>query len=377
MTSSGSCDAAFGPVREIFDESLAGGGDLGAAVAVYLDGRCVLDLWGGIADERTGRRWERDTRCVTFSATKAVTATAALVLAERGAVTLDARVTEWWPEFGRAGKGDTTAEHLLTHQAGLPAFDRPISVDEASDPVAMADHLAGQTPEWRPGTDHGYHALTFGWLVGELVRRHSGRTVGEFVREEFGPDLWLGVPAGSIDDLARISAGRPTKAPDLPAPKPLVDRLVAASQDPASPLQRSTANPGASFNKPALLTAGWPAAGLVATARALAEFYSGLIGGAVLGRDRLDDAVRERVRGPDRTLITESAFGLGFMRPSANMYLPPAARVTAFGHPGASGALGLGDLDCGLALAYIPNLTRPGPGDRRAYRLVEAVYAAL
>jgi CubicO group peptidase (beta-lactamase class C family) len=377
LTSSGKCDAAFGPVREIFDESLAGGGDLGAAVAVYLDGRCVVDLWGGIADERTGRRWERDTRCVTFSATKAVTATAALVLAERGAVTLGARVTEWWPEFGRAGKGDTTAEHLLTHQAGLPAFDRPLSVDEASDPVAMADHLAGQTPEWPPGTDHGYHALTFGWLVGELVRRHSGRTVGEFVREEFGPDLWLGVPAGSIGDLARISAGRPTKAPDLPAPKPLVDRLVAASQDPASPLQRSTANPGASFNKPALLTAGWPAAGLVATARALAEFYSGLIGGAVLGRDRLDDAVRERVRGPDRTLVTESAFGLGFMRPSANMYLPPAARATAFGHPGASGALGLGDLDCGLALAYIPNLTRPGLGDRRAYRLVEAVYAAL
>jgi CubicO group peptidase (beta-lactamase class C family) len=377
LTSSGSCDAAFAPVREIFDESLADGGDLGAAVAVYLDGRCVVDLWGGVADERTGRPWERETRCVTFSATKAVTAAAALVLADRGRVALDARVTEWWPEFGRAGKGETTGEHLLSHQAGLPAFDRPISVDEASDPVAMAGHLAGQAPEWRPGTDHGYHALTFGWLVGELVRRHAGRTVGEFVRAELAPDLWIGVPAESLGELARISAGRPAKAADLPGPKALVDRLVAASQDPTSALQRSTANPGASFNKPALLTAGWPAAGLVATARALAEFYSRLVAGTVVGRDRLDDAVRERVRGPDRTLVTESAFGLGFMRPSANMYLPPAARATAFGHPGASGALGLGDLDCGLALAYIPNLTRPGLGDRRAYRLVEAVYAAL
>jgi CubicO group peptidase (beta-lactamase class C family) len=377
LTNSGTCDPAFATVREVFDESLAGGGDLGAAVAVYLDGRCVVDLWGGTADERTGRSWQRETRCVTFSATKAVTATAALLLAERGAVSLDARVTEWWPEFGRSGKDETTGEHLLTHQAGLPAFDRPISLAEASDPVALADHLAGQAPEWRPGTEHGYHALTFGWLVGELVRRHSGRTVGDFVRAEFAPELWIGLPAESIGDLARISAGRPARAPDLPAPKRLVDRLVAASQDPESPLQRSTANPGASFNKPALLTAGWPAAGLVATARALGEFYSRLVAGTVLGRDRLDDAVRERVRGPDRTLVTESAFGLGFMRPSANMHLPPAARATAFGHPGASGALGLGDRDCGLALAYIPNRTVPALGDRRAYRLVEAVYAAL
>jgi CubicO group peptidase (beta-lactamase class C family) len=377
LTSSGTCDPAFAAVREVFDESLASGGDLGAAVAVHVDGRCVVDLWGGMADERTGRPWQRDTACVTFSATKAVTATAALLLAERGAVDLDARVTDWWPEFGRHGKETTTGVHLLTHQAGLPAFDRPVTVDEAADPVAMADHLAGQPPQWPPGTDHGYHAITFGWLVGELVRRHSGRTVGDFVRAEFGPELWIGVPADRIDGLARISAGRPVRAPDLPAPKALVDRLVAASQDPDSALLRSTANPAASFNKPALLTAGWPAAGLISTARALADFYGRLVDGRILNRDRLADAVRERVRGPDRTLVTDTAFGLGFMRPAANMYLPDAARAGAFGHPGASGALGLGDLDRGLALAYIPNLTRPALGDRRAYRLVEAVYASL
>jgi CubicO group peptidase (beta-lactamase class C family) len=377
LTSSGTCDPAFAAVREIFDESLASGADLGAAVSVHLDGRCVVDLWGGVADARTGRRWERDTACVTFSATKAVTATAALLLAERGAVALDARVTDWWPEYGRHGKDATTGEHLLTHQAGLPAFDRPIAAAEAADPVAMADHLAGQRPDWPPGTAHGYHALTFGWLVGELVRRHAGRTVGEFVRAEFAPELWLGVPADRVDGLARISAGRPARAPDLPAPKVAVDRLVAASQDPTSPMQRSTTNPGASFNKPVLLTAGWPAAGLIASARAFADFYGRLVAGTILAPDRVRDAVRERVRGPDRTLVTDTAFGLGFMLPSANMYLPEAARGSAFGHPGASGALGLGDLDCGLAFAYIPNLTRPALGDRRAYRLVEAVYGAL
>jgi CubicO group peptidase (beta-lactamase class C family) len=361
----------------VFDESLATGGDLGAAVAVYIDGRCVVDLWGGIADERSGRAWERDTACVTFSATKAVTATAALLLAERGAVALDRRVRDWWPQFGRNGKETTTGEHLLTHQAGLPAFDRPIGPDEAADPVAMADQLAGQTPDWAPGTAHGYHALTFGWLVGELVRRHGGSTVGEFVRAEFAPDLWIGVRAEMLDGLARISAGRPARADDLPASREAVARLVAASQDPNSAMMRSTANPGASFNKPVLLTAGWPAAGLVATARALADFYSRLVAGTILAPGTLRDAVRMRVRGPDRTLVTDTAFGLGYMLPSANLYLPEAARSSAFGHPGASGALGLGDLDCGLAFAYVPNLTRPGLGDRRAYRLVEAVYAAL
>jgi CubicO group peptidase (beta-lactamase class C family) len=373
----GWCDPAFAGVRDVLDESLATGGDLGAAVSVYIDGRCVVDLWGGVADQRSGRPWERDTACVTFSCTKAVTTTAALLLAEREKVSLDARVTDWWPQFGVHGKESTTAVHLLTHQAGLPAFDRPISVEEAAHPVAMADQLAGQAPEWRPGSAHGYHAVTFGWLVGELVRRHAGQPVGEFVRAEFAPELWIGVRPDMVDGLARIAAGRPSRANDLPAPPELVTKVVAAYQDATSPTMRSTANPSASFNNPVLLTGGWPAAGLVTTARALADFYSRLVAGQILRPDTIRDAVRERVRGPDRTLISDSAFGLGYMRPSPNMYLPEPARASAFGHPGASGALGLGDLDCGVAFGYLPNLTRPALGDRRAYRLVEAVYAAL
>lgn len=375
--SEGRCDPAFAGVRDVFDAGLAGAEDLGAAVAGFVDGRPVFDLWGGVADQRAGRAWERDTACVTFSCTKAVTATAALLLAERGNVSLDAPITDWWPEFGAHGKAAATGLHLLTHQAGLPAFDRPISPAEAADPVAMAEHLAGQSPEWHPGTAHGYHALTFGWLVGELVRRHAGQLVGEFVRAELGPDLCIGVDAKAIPRLARIAAGRPGKPGDLPAPHAQIVEFVAAAQDPDSPMMRATANPGASFNDPVLLTGGWPAAGLVTTARALADFYNRLVSGQLLRPDTVREAVRQRVRGPDRTMITETAFGLGFMLPSANMYLPEVARSTAFGHPGASGALGIGDLDRGLAFAYVPNLTRPALSDRRAYRLVEAMYSAL
>lgn len=386
MTASqGTCDPAFAAVREVFEDNLAAGRDLGAGVAVVVGGRPVVDLWGGVADRKTGRPWVRDTACVTFSCTKAVTATAALLLAERDALALDAQVTDWWPEFGANGKNAVTGEMLLTHRAGLPAFGRPISAEEAANPVAMAGQLAGQAPEWEPGTDHGYHALTFGWLVGEAVRRHTGCTVGEFVRREFAPDLWIGVPPDRLDGLARVAAGRGDPVtggeadppPEQPAGSPAVTRLLDAMSDADSPLRRSTENPAASFNSPVVLTAGWPAAGLVCTAGALAGFYSRLVAGQILRPQTLRDAVRERVRGPDRTLVYESAFGLGFMRACQNMFLPPVAQPTVFGHPGISGALGIGDLEHGLAFAYVPNLSRPAVGDRRAYHLVEAVYACL
>jgi CubicO group peptidase (beta-lactamase class C family) len=373
----GWCDPAFAGVRDVLADSLAAGDELGAAVCAYVDGRCVVDVWGGIADKRSGRPWDRDTRCVTFSCTKAVTATAALLLAERGAVSLEGRVTDWWPQFGANGKEATTGVHLLSHQAGLPAFDRPISVLEAADHDAMAVQLAGQAPDWPPGTAHGYHALTFGWLVGELVRRHSGRSVRDFVRAELGPELWVGVPPDMVAELARISAGRPGKGVGVALTHEQLSALVTAVGDPNSPMQRSSGNPAGSFNDPALLTAGWPAAGLVCTGWALADFYRRLVGGEILRSDTLRDAVKERVRGPDRTIVLDSAFGLGFMLPSMSMHLPEAAQRSAFGHPGASGSLGIGDLDCRLAFAYLTNMTRPAVGDRRAFRLVEALYAAL
>ncbi|WP_235870745.1 serine hydrolase domain-containing protein [Rhodococcus xishaensis] len=379
MTSvQGHCDSAFEGVREVFEESFADGSNLGAAVAVFLNGLPVVDLWGGVADRRTGRPWLRDTPCVVFSCTKAVTTAAALLLAERGHVALDEPVARWWPEFAVNGKDEITVEHLLTHQAGLPAFDGPISVADAADPVATAERLARQAPEWEPGTAHGYHALTFGWLIGELVRRHTGTTVGRFARDEFSSDLWIGAPSETIARAARISVPRRGE-PESPLTDTATQtRISAAYSEPGSLLFRATTNPIASFNHPAMLSAGWPASGMVATARGLARFYRDLMQGVTLRAETLRDALRERVRGRDRVLLTDSAYGLGFMLPAQSFELPEAARASVFGHPGAGGAVGLGDPDRGLSFAFVPNLKRDYfAGDRRAYRLLEATYAAI
>jgi CubicO group peptidase (beta-lactamase class C family) len=377
----GWADPAFEAVREVFEASFADGQNVGAAVAVFVGGRAVVDLWGGLADARTGRAWVRDTPCVTYSCTKALTATAALRVAQQIGADWDQRVTAWWPEYAVAGKETTTLADLLTHRAGLPAFDRPVTVAEAADPAAMAALLACQPPEWEPGTGHGYHALTFGWLVGEYVRRHTGRTVGEYVRDHLGTDLRIGIPPAAAQQAARVASPPAEQGawqdcgPIDPA---TVARLARAFQDPGSLTMRACANPVAAYNQPEVLAGGWPASGLVTTARALARFYRDLTEGALLPAGLLSDAVRERVRGQDRVLLLESAFGLGYMLPSQNFILPETARPTAFGHPGAGGAVGLGDLGNRVAIAFIPNLRRDWlAGDRRAYDLVAAVYDAL
>ena len=207
----GHCDQRFSRVAAVFARHFERGEEAGAAVCVYQGDEMVVDLWAGHADPRAGRRWERDTPCLAFSCAKAVTATAALRLAAAGACDLDGPVAAWWPEFAAAGKARATGVQLLSHQAGLPAFRDPVTVAAAADPAAMAARLAAQTPEWEPGTAHGYHALTYGWLAGELVRRLSGQTVGEYLAEHIagphGLDLWLGPPDEVIGRAARISRG--------------------------------------------------------------------------------------------------------------------------------------------------------------------------
>jgi CubicO group peptidase (beta-lactamase class C family) len=374
-------DPAFGAVRDVFEASFADGANRGAAVAVHVGGRAVADLWGGTADERTGRPWQRDTPCVTFSCTKAITATAALRVARDAGAGWDDRVATWWPEYATAGKEATTLADLLTHRAGLPAFDRPVTAAEAADPAATAALLAGQRPVWEPGTAHGYHALTFGWLVGEFVRRHTGGTVGAYARGNFGDDLWLEVPPEVAQRAARVTfppAEQMAWSDPAPIEAATAVRLAQAYQDPDSLLMRAPGNPLAAYNRPEVLAGGWPAAGLVTTARALARFYRDLAAGALLDPALLGEALQERVRGADPVLLLESAFGLGYMLPSQNFILPEPARPTAFGHPGAGGAIGLGDIDNQVAIAFIPNQRRDWlAGDRRAHDLVAAVYDVL
>jgi CubicO group peptidase (beta-lactamase class C family) len=378
----GSADPAFAAVREIFEASFADGHNWGAAVAVVIGGRPVVDLWGGVADTRTGRPWQRDTACVTFSCTKAVTATAALMVAEREAINLEGPVTNWWPEYGLAGKSATTGEHLLSHAAGLPAVEHPVSIEQAADPELMACLLVDQQPLWEPGSGHGYHAFTFGWLVGEMVRRHTKMTVGEFVRSHISADLMIGASPAALGGIARTGfpdASEQQWATSTTAiPATTVERLVDAYGDPQSLLNRATTNPPARYNHPDVLAAGWPASGLITTARALAEFYARLSAGELLHPENLSDAIRVRHSGSDAVMVLDSSYGLGYMRPSQIFTFPDNAGPGAFGHPGAGGAFAFGDVENQLAFAFVPNLRRDAlAGDRRAIDLVEATYAAL
>ncbi|MEV0233650.1 serine hydrolase domain-containing protein [Nonomuraea sp. NPDC050786] len=381
------CDPRFSRVREVFERQLADGAELGAAFAVYLDGELVVDLWGGVADRHTGRPWEADTPAFAYSCTKAITATVLLQLAERGLVDVSGAVADVWPEFAARGKGAVTVEHLLTHQAGLPVVEEPVPVEEFGDLAAIAARLAGQAPLWEPGSAHGYHALSYGFLVGEVIRRVTGKSVGELVAAEIaeplGLELWVGAPDTVIARTARLRAGERPRAAVTEATGGVPDvlaEMAKAALDPQSLMNRSLANPGMHLlkggaNHPDILRAGWPAAGVVTTARGLAGFYRSLIAGDLLRPETLRDAARPRVHGPDRVLLLETSFGLGYMLPSMTFLMPSQS---AFGHSGLGGSLGMGDPGSGLAIGYVMNkMADAVSGNLRGLRLVQAVYDSL
>lgn len=404
----GQCDPRFSRVREVFDRHFAEGEELGAAFAVFLDGEPVVDLWGGVADRHSGRPWERGTPALTYSCTKAVTATAALLLAERGLLDVAAPVADVWPEFARHGKERITVEHLFTHQAGLPTIETPVPPEEFEDQAAIADRLAEQAPIWEPGTAHGYHALTYGFLLGEVIRRVSGKSAGEFVAAEIaeplGLELWFGAPEEVAARAARLSAGRrqgPADAGAAPAgaAADAVPRVSTVSElpgrgDPVAEMSRAVLDRDSLMNRalgnppihrlrgganhPVILRSGWPAIGVVATARGLAGFYRDLVAGRILHPETLQDALRRRVTGPDRVLVIDSSFGLGYMRPALTFLTPSRGAESAFGHTGLGGFLGLGDVEHGLGMGYTMNkMADAVSGSLRAYRLAEAVYGSL
>ncbi|MDX2594313.1 serine hydrolase [Streptomyces sp. WI03-4A] len=385
MDVNGTVTEGFEPVGEAFAANFELLGERGAAVTVYRDGHRVVDLWAGTRDVDGTEPWERGTAQVVRSATKGVAAAALLLLHQRGELDLDAPVGTYWPEYKTAGKERTLVRDLLAHRAGVPVLDRPLTPAEAADPDLGAAAVAAQAPVWEPGTDHGYHAQTYSWLTGELVRRVTGRPVGAWIAREIaapvGADLWLGLPE---TERARVGRVGPLTAPETAGVlKTRPKRAVAeAYADPGSLTRRAFAaiTPLPDENDPAYRAAALPASNGIATADGLARFYASLIGevdgGARLFTPRTAELARtERSAGPDRVLVVGTRFGLGHMlHGSASPLLSPGS----FGHPGRGGALAFADPGTGIAFGYVTNGFRASvTADPRAQALVRAVRTAL
>ncbi len=388
----GSVEAGYEPVREAFERNFVENGDIGAGFCLYVDGAKVVDLTGGVRDT-DGTAYDDTTLQLVFSSTKGVTATCAHLLAQRGELDLDAPVADYWPEFSAAGKADIPVRWLLSHQAGLVDVDRAMTVEEALDWTTICDALADSPPLWEPGTGYGYHAVTYGWLVGEVVRRVAGVDFGEFVRREIseplGLDLWVGLPD---DEQHRVSPIINSGMPGLPTPEPagdadsrtdapslvgMLDMLLGEG----NLLGRALTAPGGAFtddqvwNEARVRSAQIPAANGVTNAASLARMYAALVsevdGVRLLDADTLERAIAPQVSGPSTVPLLDIPFALGFMTHSP---LSPLLDGRSFGHYGAGGSLGFADPDRRVAGAYVMNAAQLAiAGDARTLGLLAAV----
>jgi CubicO group peptidase (beta-lactamase class C family) len=372
----------FEGVRDAFAANFDDGSEVGAAFAAYHRGQKVVDLWGGIADQETGRPWQEDTIVLVFSTTKGATALCAHQLVERDRLDVEAPVSSYWPEFAAAGKGDMPVSHLLSHQAGLAWIDGTMTLEEALAWGPVVERLAAETPKWTPGTAHGYHATTYGWLVGEVVRRIDGRSLGTVFANEvaapLGLDFWIGLPEAQEPRVAPlITLPVPTDGPM----KEIADQFMG----PDTNLGKALSAPGGAFtdmtlfNTRAVRAAEIPAANGVTDARSLARMYGAVVsevdGVRLLGPERVKQASTQRTSGPNVVLMNlDIQFGLGFMVPSSLMVFRPGT----FGHFGAGGSAGWADPEAELAMGYVMNRMDLGlSGDPRSARLFDATYASL
>ncbi|TCO32411.1 CubicO group peptidase (beta-lactamase class C family) [Kribbella steppae] len=345
--------AGFEGVAEAFSRNFAERGELGAAFAAYQDGELVVDLWGGTADRDTGREWTRDAAQLMFSGTKGLAAACVLLLVQRGQVSLDDPLSRYWPEF-RAG--ETTVAEVLSHQARLAWVEAGYA--DLLDHDAMAAHLAAQAPATDPRAAFMYHAITWGWLVDELIRRVDGRTAGQFFAEEFATPLDLEVWIGLPDELHWRATSM--VAPDgVLVDEPQTDPLLQLNRNPLWV-------PGAEkiWNSPEYRSAGLAAVGGFATARGMARFYASLLGEGegVLRPETVELGRREIRRGIEPTWGAEIAYGAGFELQVPGAHLGRPADV--FGHGGAGGSRHGAWPTRGIAFSYVMNEVRTKPDDR-------------
>jgi CubicO group peptidase (beta-lactamase class C family) len=402
----GEIEAGWEPVAGAFRANFEGTpGEVGAACCVYAGGRPVVDLWGGIANSETNQTWKENTVVQVASTTKGATAICAHLLAQRGELDLDASVSRYWPEFGARGKSTIPVRWLLSHQAGLPVVETRLTFEDALawDPVIRA--LESQRPLWEPGTEHVYHSMTFGYLVGEVVRRVSGRSLGSFFAKEvaqpLGLSAWIGLPEEEESRVARIDYAAPFSLEELTAgmiettglDAHTVSAWIDSVWGPDSVQARASELGGAFDNTSEYhTTRAWraaevPAANMIADARSIARMYGATVsevdGVRLLGKRAVEKATEvqtatSRMHGlpPGLDFPADRSFNmsLGFWRacPPQRMLGP-----RSFGHPGSGGSIGFADPDAGVGFGYVTNLWSFRTGEPRASNLAAAVRACL
>ena len=401
----GNVEQGWGKVADVFRANFEGNpGEVGAACCVYVGGRPVVDLWAGFADREASRPWNEDTIALVASTTKGATAICAHLLAQRGELDLDAPAADYWPEFGAAGKEQILVRWLLSHQAGLPVVDSPLTFEDACawHPVTRA--LEAQRPLWQPGTEHLYHAHTFGFLVGEVVRRITGKTLGTYFADEvaapLGLSAWIGLPAEQEERVTQVTYA-PFNVEELTAgmieatglDEDTVTAWMGALFTPGSVAARAgelggAFDPTTDFvNGHPFLAAEFPSENMVADARSLARMYAATVS-EVDGVRLLDPATVERmtVVQTDRTpmhglpsgleLPADRSFymSLGFWRACPPM---PLTGPGSFGHPGSGGSIAFADPDAEVGFGYVPNLWSWNIAEPRAKNLAAAVRACL
>ncbi|MFN0147533.1 MAG: serine hydrolase domain-containing protein [Dehalococcoidia bacterium] len=384
----GVCDPRFLPVAEAFAANFREREEVGASVSMTVGGETVVDLWGGKIDD--DRAWGRDTIALVYSCTKGATALCAHVLASRGQLDVEAPVRDYWPEFARNGKEEATVRMMLDHSAGVPTFHEVLKPKAAHDWEYMCERLEAEEPFWKPGTRNGYHMINFGWTVGELVRRVSGKSLGTFFREAIGEplglDFWIGLPEEHDGRVAPSipyvrEKGEPLSAFELAV---VEDR----SSIPALALKNGGGwNPASREGRAAEIGGG----GAFANARSLAGMYAPLAcGGSLNGVKLVDETTLARMAqvstatNEDATLMLPTRFALGFMKSMDNRRAPAGRTDSAilsgraFGHVGAGGSIGFADPEVGMSFGYAMN--RMGKGilmNSRGQSLVDAAYRCL
>ena len=357
-------------------------GDVGAACCVYVDGEAVVDLVGGIADAEAARTWDAHTLALVFSTTKGATATCANLLIQRDQLDPDAPVARYWPEFAVNGKESVLVRHVLSHSAGLPVVEGDFTLDQALARDPVVEQLASQAPRWEPGTTVGYHMRSYGWLVGELVRRIDGRTLGTFFHDEIGAplglDWWIGLPEALEPRVAPII---PPDTSDDPEVRELMDAIMA----PGTMMGDALTGPANLFhyddmwNTRALHACELPSSNGIASAHAVARMYAALVGDVagvrILESPSVGRATRMQIEGTDVVIGAPMRYGLGYSLGDA---LSSAAPATAFGHSGAGGSLGFADPTRRIGFGYVMTKMRVGLAeDRRPRNLVRATSASL